>query len=144
MADFMAVTACNGPKIKDLCNEAVEETIARFFFDPELKIGTAFDPDTGAPFLFLYGQVWPEAWEVPIGIPREEFDPYTTEDYEDGADGFIELLRQIALFLEEPLTVQAIGNTRCHYPLSACEWQIEPAGTEVAVSQFGELASVQT
>jgi hypothetical protein len=137
MAEFVPVTASSGPRIKDLCSEAVEETIARFFFDPDLKIGTAFDPHTGAPFLFLYGYAWPEAWEVPIGMPRDEFDPYTTEEYEEGDDGFIELLKALAIYLEEPLTVQAIGHTKCQYPLAACQWHIEPGSNEVVIGELG-------
>jgi hypothetical protein len=143
MAEFIAVTASNGPKVKD--HEAVERVIAGFFFDPELKIGVAFDPDDGSPSLFIYGYRWPEAWEVPIGIPRDEFDPYSDDTYEEGADGFIALLQELALYLEEPLIVQAIGNEKCRYPLSACEWRVAPGGTEVVVSEFGhDLSTAET
>jgi hypothetical protein len=78
---------------------------------------------------------------VPIGISRDDFDPYSSDTYEEGADGFIALLQELALYLEEPLTVQAIGSEKCRYPLSACEWRIEPGSAEVAISEFGQSCS---
>jgi hypothetical protein len=141
MVDFVAVTASNGPRIND--PDAVERAIAGYYFDPKLKIGTAFDPDDGSPFLFLYGYIWPEAWEIPVGISRADFDPYGSDSYEDGADGFLELLREIAPYLHGPLTVQAIGHTKCHYPLAGCQWQIEPGSGDVTVTELGQARSAE-
>jgi len=134
MADFMPITACNGPRLKD--HEKVEEIIRTYYLDPELSVGVSFDHDTGEPSLFLYGFTWPEAWKVPEGTKHEDFDPYTEEQYEDGADGFIGLLKEIAPYLKEPLTVHAVGSTKCFFPLSACEWHIKPQGKKVQITEF--------
>jgi hypothetical protein len=134
MADFMAVTASNNPRIMD--HEAVETVIARYWFEAELNLGVGFDHETGEPYLFIYGYQWPEAWKLAEGMTHENFDPYTEENYEIGADGFIELLKELALYLTEPLIVQAVGNTRCYFPLSACEWRIKPRAKRVRLTEF--------
>jgi hypothetical protein len=135
MPDFVAVTACNQPKLKD--HLAVERVLASYYLDPDMNVGMGFDQETGVPYLFLYGYTWPEAWKLPPGVKPEEFCPYEAELYEDGADGFVELLKELATFLAEPLTVQGVGFTKCCFPLSACEWHVEPNGTEVQLSEFG-------
>lgn len=134
MAEFMAVTASNHPRLTD--HLAVEQIVDRYFVDPDLSIGVGFDHDNGAPYLFLYGYVWPEAWKMPDGVSAETFDPYTDDLYENGAPDFVQLLQEIAQHLHEPLTVQAVGSTKCRFPLSACEWHIEAGGTEVEFSEF--------
>jgi hypothetical protein len=134
MADFMAVTASNHPRLKD--HAAVEQIVDRYFFDPDLSVGVSFDHDTGEPYLFLYGYVWAEAWKLPEGVGAETFDPYTDDLYENGAPDFIQLLQEIAQHLAEPLTVQAVGSTKCRFPLSACEWHIEPGGAQVEFTEF--------
>jgi hypothetical protein len=135
MTDFLAVTACNQPKLKD--HMAVERIIAGYFFDPDFNVGTLFDEEDGRPMLFVYGYVWPEAWKLPADLAREDFDPYSSDSYEEGADGFIELLREFAPHLDQPLVVQAIGNEKCRYPLAACQWHVEPGGSDAEVSEFG-------
>ena len=45
-------------------------------------------------------------------------------------DGFEELLKEIAPFLAEPLTVQSIGAENCRFPLAACEWHVRPGSIE--------------
>lgn len=131
MADFIPITASNDPKLND--HEAVERIIADYFVDPEFNVGVCFDRDTGVPYLFMYGYVWPEAWKLGEGVPRDEFDPYGNDLYEDGADGFEQLLTDIAPYLAEALTVQAVGAERCRFPLAASEWHIDVGGTEVEV-----------
>jgi hypothetical protein len=134
MADFTAVCASNGPALKDF--PAVEQIVGSYFLDPEFNVGVGFDEDSGEPHLFVYGYVWPEAWKLPEGVTREDFDPYGSEVYEEGAGGFEQLLQEIAPNLVEPLTVQAVANTKCRFPLSACEWTIQPGGTTVEVHEF--------
>jgi hypothetical protein len=134
MANFTAVTASNGPRLKHF--EAVERTIGSYYVDSDFNVGVAFDATTGEPHLFVYGYVWPEAWKLPEGVQAEDFDPYVPEVYEEGAEGFEQLLIEIAPHLAEPLTVQAVGNTKCRFPLSACEWTIEPGATSVTIHQF--------
>jgi hypothetical protein len=133
MSDFMAVTACYDPKIKD--HQALEQIISRYFLDPDFNLGVGFSEESGEPYLFIYGYCWPEAWKMPAGIAPEDFDPYTSDLYEEGADGFVELLKDLAPYLIETLTVQAIGST-CFFPLSACEWHIQPNGKEVQIHEF--------
>ena len=134
MADFMATCASNHPKLKD--HAAIEQIISRYFFDPDFNVGVCFDENTGKPYLFLYAYQWPEAWKMPAGISPEDFDPYTQDQYEDGAQEFIGFLLEIAPYLLEPLIVQAVGNVRCHFPLSACEWYAAPDATEVQLNEF--------
>src|SRR5262249_55584291 len=100
MADFMATCASNDPKLND--HEAVELIISHFYFDPNFNVGINFDDKTGEPYLFIYGYRWPEAWKVPAGIAPDDFDPYTEDLYEEGADGFIQFLRELAPHLAEP------------------------------------------
>jgi hypothetical protein len=134
MAEFMAVTASNHPKLKD--HAAVEKILDTYFVDSDCHTGVGFDEQTGVPYLFIYGFTWPEAWKIPENELRDAFYPYVEECYEDGANGFIQLLREIALYLEEPLTVQAVGSERCRFPLSACEWHIQPGDGEVETNEF--------
>lgn len=141
MAEFLATTASNGPKVKDV--EAVEQIIERYYFDPDFSVGTSYDHDTGNPSLFVYGYVWPEAWKLPVGVNREEFNPYEAELYEEGADGFVDFLKEIAPHLHEPLTVQAIGATKCRFPLSGCEWHIDPDSAEVEINDFRHWDTVE-
>lgn len=135
MADFIAVTACNDPKIKD--HEAVEKIIARYYVEPDLNVGVGFDEKDGSAFVFVYGYVWPDAWPIPDGIKPEEFDPYVDDDtYEGGADGFRQLLKDLAPYLIDPMTVQAVGSIKFRFPLSACEWHIPPRGKKVQLNEF--------
>jgi hypothetical protein len=138
MADFMAVMACNGPRLKD--HEAVAQIISRYFVSPDVSLGVGFEHHSGASYLYIYGDMWPEAWKMPLGVAPEDFDPYTDERYPDGAAGFIELLQDLAPHLAEPLIVQAIGSTKCRFPLSACEWRIEPNGAKVVATSFAQDA----
>jgi hypothetical protein len=45
MANFTAVTASNDPKVKD--QDAVEQIIARYYFDPDLNIGARWVLQSG-------------------------------------------------------------------------------------------------
>src|SRR5262245_10034664 len=110
MADFMPVTACNDPKITD--HIAVEQIIRSYYFDPYLNLGVGFDRENGDPYLFLCGDVWPESWRLPEGVDPALFDPFATDLYEEGADGFVAFLKEIAPCLAEPLTVHAIGSEK--------------------------------
>ena len=134
MSDFMPVTACNHPVLTD--HTAVEAIIARYWLDPEFSVGVGFDRQTGQPYLFCFGYVWPEAWKVPDGVSPGDFDPYEEGVYEDGAEGFLEMLQNLAPYLDDALTVQAVGSIKCQFPLSATEWHIEPNGTEVEINEF--------
>ncbi len=134
MSDFIATVSCNDPKIND--HDAVEQIVARYFFDPELNIGVSFDHETGEPYLFVFGYVWPESWKIPEGTEPGEFDPFIEDRYEHGAEEFIQFLKDVAPYLAEPLIVQAVGAQKCLFPLSACEWHVEAGGTEVEINEF--------
>jgi hypothetical protein len=138
MADFLAVTASNGPALKD--TRAVEAILSRFVWDDDLNIELQIDPDTGAPCLCVYGYSWPEAWPLPDGVPAEDFDRYDDE-VEDGVE---QLLEGVAPHLAGPLCVQAIGWEKCRYPLAACQWCIDPGGTHVTIGGFGPEVTEQT
>jgi hypothetical protein len=134
MSDFTATTACSGPLVGDV--QAVERVLAGYVLDRDLRAGVAFDFDDGRPHLYLYGSAWPEAWPLPDGIERADFDPDSTDFREHGAEGFVELLKELAPHLAEPLVVQAIGADRCRFPLAAAEWSIDAAGTTVYFNGF--------
>jgi hypothetical protein len=131
---FTVICASNGPKVHD--PEAVEQTLARYVLGMDLNIGVSFDHEDGRPYLYVYGGGWPEAWPVPAGIEADNFDPFTEDYFEAGGEGFKELLIEIAAFLEEPLTVHAIGSTCGRFPLSATEWYVTPGGSEVEINEF--------
>jgi hypothetical protein len=135
MSEFSVVVSSNSPTLKD--PEAVQRVISRFAVDRELNCGVRIHRDSGQPYLVLWGYEWPEAWPLPEGTDAADFDPYQDEAiYAQGADGFKDLLRQLAPFLQEPLTVQAIGFTGTLFPLSACEWHVEPGATSLATTEF--------
>ena len=134
MADFQATVASNGPQVKDV--DSVEEIIARYVIDPDFHVGVNYDHDTGEPYLFMYGFAWPEAWRIPGGMTADEFDPYTEENYPVGADGFSQLLKELARHLKEPLTVHAIGLTPCRFPLAAAEWHVGVGSKKVKLTEF--------
>jgi hypothetical protein len=134
MAEFLATTASNSPKVRDAA--AVERVLAGYFVDPDFHIGVNYDHDTGEPYLFLYGFVWPEAWPLPEGMSPQEFDPYTEDTFPEGAQGFTQLLKALAPHLTEPLTVHAIGAAKCSFPLSAMEWHIAAGSKRVKVTEF--------
>ena len=134
MADFIPVSASNNPRIND--HAAVEAVLARYWLDPEFSVGVGFNEDTGEPYLFAYGYVWPEAWKVPEGVSPADFDPFDGDTYEEGEDGFLTLLRELTPYLAEPLTIHSIGSVKCRFPLSATEWHIEPGSRKVKIQQF--------
>ena len=134
MADFVAVCASNRPRPND--PEAVRKILAAYHVDSDLRLGVEPHAQSHAPQLFLYGYAWPEAWKLPTGVAAEDFNPFDDEYDELGAEGFAQLLRELALHLEEPLTVHAVGCIQCRFPLSACEWHIEPGATVVEINEF--------
>src|SRR6266511_1380039 len=131
MATFLATTASNGPQLKD--PEAAQKVVERYWWDGDVRALIETDHSDGQAYLALYGYDWPGAWKVPDGVDREDF----ASDYDDDpADGFAQFLLDIAPCLAEPLTVQAVGSEKCRFPLSACEWHIQPGGIEVEVRGF--------
>jgi hypothetical protein len=143
MSEFTVVVACNRPRLIDL--GAAQRVVSRFSVDRELNFGVRVHRDTGQPYLVLCGYKWPDAWPLPEGTDAAGFDPYQDDTvYAQGAEGFKELLRQLAPFLAEPLTVQAVGNTGALFPLVASEWHIEPGATTVNITEFRGQHRVQT
>jgi hypothetical protein len=130
MADFLAVTASNGPALKD--PHAVRAILSRFVWNEDLNIEIQADPDTEAPCLCIYGYTWPEAWPLPGGVRAEDFDRYD----DSVEEGFELRLEAVAAHLAGPLRVQAIGSEKCRYPLAACQWSIQPGCTQVTINGF--------
>jgi hypothetical protein len=131
MATFMAVTASNGPRLKDA--QAARKIVERYLWDGDVQALIRRDVDDGADHLEVYGYDWPAAWKVPEGADAETFEP----DYDaDTGAVFEEFLRDIAPFLAEPLTIQATGAEKCRFPIAACEWHVSPGSPEIEISGF--------
>jgi hypothetical protein len=131
MATFVATTASNDPALKDA--DAARSVLDRYLFDGEVQAEIHKDTENGQAYLEIAGYDWPGAWRIPEGVVKDEFEP----DYDaDPDDGFGNFLREIAPFLAEPLTIQAVGMQNCRFPLSACEWHIRPGATDIEVNCF--------
>lgn len=131
MATFLATTASNGPRLRN--QEAARQVLERYYWDGDVQALIETDRSDGQAYLALYGYDWPGTWKIPHDVDREAF----ATDYDDDPDdGFAQFLLDIAPCLAEPLTVQAVGSEKCRFPLSACEWHIQPDGTEVEVQGF--------
>lgn len=131
MATFIATTACNGPRVTDA--EAVKKIMDRYSWDGDTTAGIIADPDDGQPRLTIAGYDWPAAWKVPDGVDRTMYEL----DYDtDPNVGFEQFLKQVAPFLAEPLTVQAIGFENCRFPLAACKWHVLPGGGAIEIWGF--------
>ena len=131
MANFIATTASNGPRLKD--SVAAKGVIASFCFDGDLIVEVETDSRIHKDYLVIYGTNWPGAWPMPRGTNVEDLEPNYDEDSGEGWERF---LNAIAPYLDEPLTVQAVGSEKCRFPLAACEWRIEPGNPHIEVNQF--------
>jgi len=121
----MFATSCNRPRLKDV--KAAQRIIDRYCFDWDLEIVIEED------HLNLTGCGWVAAWKVPLGVDPDDFRPA----YEDSAiEAFEDLLKDLASCLAEPLTVQSVGTVDGHFPLSACEWHVQPGSGNVETSGF--------
>jgi len=135
MATFVAVTASNGPRILNV--DSVLEVLNQYFWSGDVEAVVRIDPIRNEAYLIISGDEWPGAWKIPEGVNADDFEP----DYDiDPDDGFQEFLKEVAPFLAEPLTVQAIGYENCRFPLAACEWYVRPGATAVEVTGFGRSA----
>ena len=131
MATFVATTASNDPVLGDV--DAARRILDRYFFDGDFQAEIQEDGDNGGSYLSICGYDWPGAWKIPDGVAKDGYEP----DYElDPDEGFDEFLKEIAPFLAEPLTIQAIGTEKCRFPISACEWHVRPGATEIEVNGF--------
>jgi hypothetical protein len=130
MATFIATTSSNEARLTDA--DAVKEVLDRYFFDGEVQAAIRYGPDSFCA-LVVYGYDWPAAWKLPPGAEEPDWD-------EDPDDGFDQFLKEIAPFLAEPLTIQAIGAEACRFPLVATEWHIAPGATEVEINGFRHSA----
>lgn len=84
-------------------------------------------------------------WEkngLPEGAPESAFKSSISGMFD--VNRFLDFLVALAPYLAEPLLVNAIGHEKCRFPLAACEWRIEPGGSEVHISELGEPTSVVT
>ena len=131
MANFIATTASNGAGLKD--PDAVTKILERYCFDGDLTVEIETSQSSGQPYLSIYGFEWPEAFKVPDGEIQDEFGP----DFNvDSGEVFEDFLKEVAPFLNEPLTIQAIGAEKCRFPIGACEWHVLPSATEIEVNGF--------
>lgn len=136
MATFVATTASNSPKLKD--PEATQKVLDRYLWDCDIVAVIEKDGPEGPAFLNVYGYDWPSVWKIPDGIERTNFEP----DYiNDPGEGFEDFRKDIAPFLAEPFTIQAIGAEKCRFPLAACEWRIKPGANTIEVTSFNHSDS---
>lgn len=131
MATFIATTTSNNPRLKN--PKAAQKILDRYIWDGDLQALIVKDQLDRKSRLALYGYDWPGAWRIPDDVNNEDFEP----DYNiDSFDGFEHFLHEIAPFLAEPLTVQAVGFEKCRFPLAAAEWHIKPNSTKITANGF--------
>ncbi len=129
MSAFWFLTTSNKPRLRDLT--AAQSIIAKYGFDFDCTVTIERDR-LGQPRLSIDGDGWPCAWLLPSGGARAKFVPdYATADGKE----FPTFLAEIAPLLAEPLLVQAIGTVTGEFPLHACLWRADPAGS-VRVTDF--------
>lgn len=129
MNDFVFVTTCNRPRLRDPTRAL--EVIGRYWFDWDLAVGLA--SDTAAHHLTIEGEGWPGAWQIPEHTPAELSEPDLAAD---GMPAFEAFLKDIACCLAERLIVQAIGSKSGRFPLLAAEWRIEPSSKRLRRRHF--------
>jgi hypothetical protein len=134
MATFIATTASSRPRLTD--REAAQDVLDRYHWDSDVTAAIEVDHDGRQAYLAINAYDWPGAYKIPDGIDPDDFEP---EDDADPVAGFENFLRDIALYLAEPLTVQGIGAEKCRFPLAACEWHIKPGGTQIHVTCFNAI-----
>lgn len=120
MNAFWFRTTSNEPRLRDPTQ--VLGIVGRYYFDFDLAVGVNRAAD-GQHHLAIHGDGWPGAWPLPAGTSPQAYEPdFAT----NGLEEFEAFLNEIAPFLAETLIVQAIGSVSGRFPLSACEWRIEP------------------
>jgi hypothetical protein len=130
MDTFWFMTRSNKPRLRDPTR--VRQIIGKYWFDFDCAVEVEQGSD-GQHRLSIQGDGWPAAWLLPPDMLAEEFYP----DFDtSGQEEFAAFLADIAPFLMEPLTVQAIGTADGEFPVSACEWRVEPNSASVARFEF--------
>ena len=144
MANFTAVTASNGAKVKDI--EAAREALQGF----ELCMEDGSLGIDGSGRLFLHGYDWLDIVAVPTTFPADLVatyrsqngrDPETWRDlWDDSGDleewqrtndvpaGLDALAAAIAPHLTQPWVIHCVGNEKCRFPLAGAQWTIHPDG----------------
>ena len=120
MANFIAVTASSGARIKDGKRKELEAYLEKYSTDSE-DGELAKIEDGEEPTLEIYGYGWFTVWEK-----------FTNEDGEEEIDFDTEKTNEFSLglapFLAEPLVIQLVGNEKCRFPLAAWECKVHPDG----------------
>lgn len=130
MTTYLAVTSSNEARV---CKaHRVRALIDRYFWDNDVQ-AILRDDDDGQSFLSIAGDDWPVVWRMPNDIDPADFVPDWDQDSDEEFDRF---LRELAPFLAEPLTIQAIGAETSRYPLAASEWRLKPGSTRVRITSF--------
>ena len=113
MGTFLGVTASSGAKIKKDKEEEVQKLLDKYDFSRGLECRI----NNGS--IEIWGYEWPYLYLKP---KNDEDDP---DD-----DVFVEFLEELAPLLAETLVIQAIGNEKCIFPLSAIEIIVTQTGVE--------------
>jgi hypothetical protein len=127
---FWFLTTSNKPRLRDPTQ--VQQIIETYWFDFDFTVEIEHTPN-GQHRLGIQGDGWPSAWLPPPGTPSEEYCPdFNTS----GQEEFAAFLVEVAPFLVETLIIQAIGTADGEFPLSACEWRVEPRSATIARIEF--------
>lgn len=128
MDPFWFRTTCNKPRLRDPTK--VLEIIDCYCIDQDMAVTIERAPD-GFRLLNIEGDGWPGASRL------TDADSLRDVDYgEDGLGDFEPMLLELAPCLAEPLIVQAVGTVKGAYPLSACQWRVEPFATSIDKVEF--------
>ncbi len=113
MGTFFGVTASSGAKIKKDKEEEVQKLLDKYDFSRGLECQI----NNGS--IEIWGYEWPYLYLKP---KNDEDDP---DD-----DVFVKFLEELAPLLAETLVIQAVGNEKCVFPLSAAEIIVTQTGVE--------------
>lgn len=128
MAQFLAVTVSNSPKVN---KELAEVVLTKYY--PYMEDGTISlvrsisDDDTLSYHLNIYGY---DAFLVGLAEPDDMKSPEYQEWLEwqeDETPPTMSFLSAIQPTLYEDLVIQCIGHEKCRFPLAAWSWFV-PAG----------------
>jgi hypothetical protein len=106
----------------------------------------------GGTLTFPTAEHWPSALKYrKYGLPEEqETDSDAAEDASDdllekyGDQDFLELLQELAPYLETGLTLQVVSYSSDNTPIEACEWHVQPGNKEVEVNEFKHSQDAET
>lgn len=131
MRGFGAVTTSNRPRLRE--PSAARAVLDQYPLEEDVRAWIENDEATGKQYLTICGDGWPRPCRMVEGVKSSQ--GVCGEADEVGAD-FEQLLNELAPYLADPLTVQAVGHDECCFPFTAREWHICPGSVEVEINGF--------